>query len=324
MNAGHTDWYDIESLHPKHRPLAEGLNDLYGLKVNGSNRLQVPDQFGQGFWERFKVSSVIEVAVCDMCFHENIEMCSNEQNGSMKWGYCLGAPIEWTVEAPNRMYRLKQGEMSVFGHRPADCVGYYQAGRQYCGITVKIAPDFIESLYSEHICPKGLEPFQTHMASPAMNRIFKEMMGCNYEGGIKRMYLEGKVLELTAAYLHDVACSPAANTGLSRTDMDSLMKAKEIVDNDVLAAPGILELSKRVCLNEFKLKKGFKQLFGMPVHAYIIDCRLEKAYQLLESGSCSVTMAAVMAGFSNPGHFAEKFRQKYGNAPSRYFGRVKS
>lgn len=324
MKADRADRYDIESMHPRHRPLAESLNDLYRPQSADSNRMQVPEQLGQGFWERFKVNAAIEIAVCDMCFHENIKMCSYEQNGAIKWGYCLGAPIEWEDNATKRSYRLQYGEMSVHGHQPADCVGYYLAETQYCGITVKIHPGFIDSLHLHNIYPRGQETFQTHVATPSMNRIFKEMICCDYEVGIKRMYLEGKVLELTAIYLHEVGGRPTANEGLSRTDIDSLLKAKEILDNDLLAVPGIHELSKKVCLNEFKLKKGFKQLFGMPVHAYVIDCRLETAYQLLERGSLSITMAAAMTGFSNPSHFAEKFRQKYGTVPSRYFRRVQS
>ncbi|OMD39430.1 hypothetical protein BSK56_29555 [Paenibacillus borealis] len=155
-----------------------------------------------------------------------------------------------------------------------------------------------------------------------MQQIFQEMLRCSFEDSLKRIYLEGKVMELTAVYMHEALGRPAVRAALSRTDIDSLLRAKEILDHDLLAAPGIQELSKRVCLNENKLKKGFKQLFGMPVHAYIIDSRLKAAYRLLENGSSTVTAAAVMTGFSNPSFFAEKFRQKYGSVPSRYFGRA--
>ncbi|SDG11063.1 AraC-type DNA-binding protein [Fontibacillus panacisegetis] len=316
------DWYDIESLHPKHHLLADNLNSLYRTRSCVSKRLQIPEQFGQGFWKRFKVNSVIDIAVCEMSFHEDIEMSCLEQNDSIKWGYSLGAPIEWEVRSMNRAYQLNYGEMSVFGHQPADCVGAYRAGTPYCGITVKIDRKYLEGMLFYHTQPKGNEPYFTHIAPPSIHRIFREMLDCNYEDNIKRIYLEGKVLELAAVYLHELMHMSPISAGLSRTDIESLLKAKEILDHDLVGAPGIQELSKKVCLNEFKLKKGFKQLFGLPIHAYVIDCRLEVAYKLLESGSSTVTMAAAMAGFSNPSYFAEKFRQKYGAIPSRFFGRT--
>lgn len=321
MKVGEEDWYDIESLQPRHNALAEGLNGLYRPHSTKSS-LQIPEQFGQGYWERIRVSSAIEITVCELCFLENVEMRSSEQKGSFKWSYCLGAPIEWQVRTSNRDYRLNHGELSVFGHQAADCVGMYQAGIPYYGITVKADPYLFEPVRQLSSEAGRQEPFQTHTATPLMQRIFQEMLRCSFEDSLKRIYLEGKVMELTAVYMHEALGRPVVRAVLSRTDIDSLLRAKEILDHDLLAAPGIQELSKRVCLNENKLKKGFKQLFGMPVHAYIIDSRLKAAYRLLENGSSTVTAAAVMTGFSNPSFFAEKFRQKYGSVPSRYFGRA--
>ncbi|WP_246354275.1 helix-turn-helix domain-containing protein [Paenibacillus phytohabitans] len=321
MKAGEAEWYDIESLQPRHHALAEGLNGLYRPQP-AKSRLQIPEQFGQGYWERIGVSPAIEITVCEMCFGENVEMRSSEPEGSMKWSYCLGAPIEWQVRRSNRDYRLNHGELSVFGHQPADCVGMYQAGLPYYGITVKADPDLFEPVRKLSSQAGRQEPFLTHTATPQMKQIFEEMLRCSFEDSLKRIYLEGKVMELTAVYMHEALDKPALSTALSRTDVDSLLRAKEILDHDLLAAPGIQELSMRVCLNEYKLKKGFKQLFGMPVHAYIIDSRLKAAYRLLETGSSTVTAAALMTGFSNPSFFAEKFRQKYGSVPSRYFGRA--
>ncbi|WP_312148426.1 helix-turn-helix domain-containing protein [Paenibacillus odorifer] len=321
MKSGEADWYDIESLKPQHHALAEGLNGLYRPQST-KNKLQIPEQFGQGYWERIKVSSAIEITVCEMYFHDNVEMRSSEQKGSFKWSYCLGAPIEWQVRTSKRDYRLNHGELSVFGHQPADCIGIYQAGIPYYGITVKADPHLFEPVRNLSSLAGRQEPFQTHIATPLMQQIFLEMLRCSFEDRLKRIYLEGKVMELTAVYMHEALGKPAVRAALSRTDVDSLFRAKEILDHDLLAAPGIQELSMRVCLNEYKLKKGFKELFGMPVHAYLIDSRLKAAHRLLEDGSITVTAAAVMTGFSNPSFFAEKFRQKYGSAPSRYFGRA--
>lgn len=105
---------------------------------------------------------------------------------------------------------------------------------------------------------------------------------------------------------------------LSKTDLASWWQAKQIVDANLLSPPSLAELSRQFCLNQYKLKKGFKQLFGLPVHAYVIDQRLEQSRRLLEEGSVNVTYAASMAGFNNLRQFAEKFRKKYGVNPSAY------
>ena len=76
-------------------------------------------------------------------------------------------------------------------------------------------------------------------------------------------------------------------------------------------------LSKRVCLNEFKLKKGFKELFGVPVYTYVLDKRLELARDLLEK-KLYVSDVANLVGYGNMSHFAAAFRKKYGVNPSDY------
>lgn len=164
-------------------------------------------------------------------------------------------------------------------------------------------------------------PFQKNTTSPAINRTLLDILRCDYEGGIRKMYLEGKVLELTAILLQENALERpvSVSSGISKTDIQALMLAKEILDRNLQSTPSIAELARQICLNEFKLKKGFKQLYGISVHAYVIERRLETAYRLLESGSLNVTAAAELAGFNKPSYFAEKFRGKYGANPSRYF-----
>jgi AraC-like DNA-binding protein len=101
--------------------------------------------------------------------------------------------------------------------------------------------------------------------------------------------------------------------------MESLHKAGRIIDENITSPPTIGKLARLVCLNEYKLKRGFKELFGMPVHAYVIDKRLERARFLLESEKLKVAEAAQLVGYSESGRFAEKFRQKYGVNPSEIY-----
>ncbi|MNI16884.1 Regulatory protein PchR [compost metagenome] len=155
-----------------------------------------------------------------------------------------------------------------------------------------------------------------------MKRIVHEIIHCHYQGDIKRIYLGGKVLELIAVYFNESILEKHAlphKSGISRTDIASLQKAKQILDANLISPPGLEALAKLVCLNEFKLKKGFKLLFGMPVHTYVIDRRLESAYRLLEEGRGNVTTAAAAVGFSKASHFSEQFKRKYGVNPSEYF-----
>lgn len=105
---------------------------------------------------------------------------------------------------------------------------------------------------------------------------------------------------------------------LSANDIEALHEAKRILDAQIASPPTLAGLAKLVFLNEFKLKKGFKELFGLPVHAYVIDRRLELVRNLLENKKMKVTEAVQLAGYSDASHFAGKFRKKFGFNPSEY------
>jgi AraC-like DNA-binding protein len=105
---------------------------------------------------------------------------------------------------------------------------------------------------------------------------------------------------------------------LYKADQQALYQAKRILDQNIATPPTLTRLARLVCLNEYKLKTGFKELYGMPVHAYVIDQRLETARILMEEQKLGVTEAVLAVGYSDASHFAAKFRKKYGVNPSEY------
>lgn len=136
---------------------------------------------------------------------------------------------------------------------------------------------------------------------------------------MRRMYLESKSMELLAMNIHEhiaVRSRPTAFPALRKSDMDKILRAREILLNLMDHPPSLPELSKMVGLNEFKLKAGFKNVFGTTVFGLLRDKRLEKAWLLLEQEHMNVGEAACAVGYSNPSHFALAFKVKYGLNPS--------
>lgn len=98
------------------------------------------------------------------------------------------------------------------------------------------------------------------------------------------------------------------------------MDAKRMIDSDVAAAPGCSALARLAGLSTTKFTKGFQAMYDMPVHAYIIDKRLEKAAALLAEHDLNVGQVAMLVGYSNASHFAAAFALKYGISPKQYMG----
>ncbi|WP_312200313.1 helix-turn-helix domain-containing protein [Anaerospora hongkongensis] len=203
-------------------------------------------------------------------------------------------------------------------------------------ITVEIYPDKLCNFAHDHLqramlrsFPAHSAAFFTHRLSPVMKTVLHQLVNCPYHGSVKTIYMEGKLLEILAVYLNEILyqteSSPdhCANLSLSRQDIKSIYQAKQQLDQSFVSPPTLATLSKQICLNEFKLKNGFKQLFGQTVHTYVVDKRLELARLLLEQKKLNVGEAASHIGYSNASYFALAFRKKFGVSPSEYLAKNK-
>lgn len=85
--------------------------------------------------------------------------------------------------------------------------------------------------------------------------------------------------------------------------------------------PAISALAKRAGINEFKLKHGFKRIFGRTIFGYLREYRLETAKALIEKRDMNVAEIALEVGYGNPAHFAQAFRLQYGINPGQLLAR---
>lgn len=69
-------------------------------------------------------------------------------------------------------------------------------------------------------------------------------------------------------------------------------------------------------LKEFKLKKGFKELYQTTVFRYHLLQRLHLAKQLIATTGDQLSCIALKTGFKSYPHFGEAFKKEFGVAPS--------
>jgi AraC family transcriptional regulator len=83
--------------------------------------------------------------------------------------------------------------------------------------------------------------------------------------------------------------------------------------------PIFLQQLAELCgLSATHFTRAFREATGKPPHAFIIDLRLERARDLLERTSLSITEIAFACGFQQSQYFATMFRLKLGCTPSEW------
>ncbi len=103
---------------------------------------------------------------------------------------------------------------------------------------------------------------------------------------------------------------------ISYKDIERVREAFYILSQNLANPPKLIELAHMVGLNDYKLKTGFRQAYGMSVHECLTDLRLEQAKILLKDKKFSVTEAGFAVGYGNLGDFSRAFQKKFGVKPN--------
>ena len=104
---------------------------------------------------------------------------------------------------------------------------------------------------------------------------------------------------------------------LTSEDLHKIREGQEIILNNLEKdLPNLKDFALQLGTNEFKLKHGFKELYGVSVHQYIIRERLRKAKILVQFSRIPFKSIAFMVGFKTNSYFSNAFTKKYGYTPS--------
>lgn len=153
----------------------------------------------------------------------------------------------------------------------------------------------------------------------AMHQCINDIMRCNLTGGLKPMFLQSKCVELLT--LQAIAFEreqqhPTSTILRSDYDKDCIIHAKDYLLQHLHAPPSLTALAAIAGTNEFKLKKGFKELFNNTVFGYLNDTRLTQARELLLAG-IPIKEVSDKLGYSSVQHFGTAFRKKFGVSPGK-------
>ncbi|MDQ0639254.1 AraC-like DNA-binding protein [Pedobacter sp. W3I1] len=149
--------------------------------------------------------------------------------------------------------------------------------------------------------------------SPEIGLILQQMIYPKHEGRVKRLFLEARIFELIIAYFNQKL--EKQTLVLKKEDIEKILLAKQLVEFDLQNPNSLMELSRRVGINDYKLKKGFKELIGHTVFGYLYKIRMEKAHYFLSKEKKTVNEVAFLVGYKNAQHFITAFKKQYNILP---------
>ncbi|MFA6149807.1 MAG: AraC family transcriptional regulator [Chitinophagaceae bacterium] len=144
-------------------------------------------------------------------------------------------------------------------------------------------------------------------------------VNCKYENSLKRIFLFSKVAEMIVLQLESYKNGVDETKRYIKTEYDKerIVYAKDYLLKNIESPPSLKQLARASGINEFKLKKGFKELFGQTVFEYLSEVRLEIAKNELQDQTKTISQIAFELGYSSLQHFSNSFKRKFGVSPGQ-------
>jgi AraC-like DNA-binding protein len=300
--------------------------------------LEFPQRLGKGYLCCMQVRPGFEITIHDSEFQEPL-LFEGEYSGHRPIGlsFCLSGRTAYSMRGVKEVLRMEpQRSLLLLGPSNFYGAAEYAAGQRIQLISIGVEPSifspFLESQRASLPSPfmrlvaeaqPARQPMYCRLGgiSPAIHIVLRHMLNCPYQGVMKRLYCEGKALELMALFLTQLLaddCRQPVAPQLRSEDVERIHKARDVLLDKMDEPPSLLALARQVGLNDFKLKRGFRQIFGTTAFGYLHEQRMERARQLLEERRFNVTEVAGAVGYANPSHFAGAFKRKFGVNPSAY------
>ncbi|MEJ7600772.1 MAG: AraC family transcriptional regulator [Kofleriaceae bacterium] len=152
--------------------------------------------------------------------------------------------------------------------------------------------------------------------TPELEHTIRQLRDSDHAPGLRELFVLSKSIGLLTLSIEASHHAPGAQYVKTDADRERLVAARDRVNERLSDPPTLTELSRLVGLNEFKLKRGFKEMFGTTVFAYLTEQRLQLARQYLLDTDKTAAEIAFELGYATPQHFSAAFKKHFGVTPN--------
>ena len=138
------------------------------------------------------------------------------------------------------------------------------------------------------------------------------------DASMPALFVKSRVFRLLEGFLENILKRNLVEPmlSISSKDFESILKIEGLLlENYGNVFPKIEKLARIALMSESKLKKIYKQAFGMGLYEYYQKNRMHKAKELLNSGEYSVSQVGTMLGYHNLSNFSASFKKEFNQLP---------
>lgn len=185
-----------------------------------------------------------------------------------------------------------------------------------------VAPETSEHFDARKITERAeftdFPPFCGVVHLENMQRCESRLMEIVGEYMVRKLFYAERIRGCFAALLFDVAREAASAEERGVTDDGRVDRILAYIQENYALPLSNAALGRVFSFHPSYVSRLIRRHTGLPLHRYLIRCRVSVALNLLQTTGLSVAEVAYAVGFSDANYFTRCFRRHVGVSPSRY------
>ncbi|WP_375056411.1 helix-turn-helix transcriptional regulator [Zobellella sp. DQSA1] len=314
----------------RYRIAAEEAGPGPARGVNGWEEYRLPAEVGECYFERYRVEPGFSLVRSRYRPHHDLVESSRQQEEQRTLIITLGLCGDSLYRADSGERLLfRRGQTTVASVRASQGERCFKAGeltRQLRLIVTQGALDTYlgqgrgEQLLGSCAGRDGaLRQLAFYPCPASVNRHLEVLDDAELGSRGGDLELKIHALSLLSAQLQRLRVQAGDKPRLAPAEVARVEQAQDIMCEEMDQPLTIAYLCARVALSEYKLKEGFRRLYGTSPYRRLTALRMQRARELL-AGGWQVAQVAYRVGYAHPGNFSAAFTGFFGRSPKSVAG----
>lgn len=217
-------------------------------------------------------------------------------------------------------YNLFERGFNLFRPHETSTIIFHQ-GLQYQMFSIYFSKSFLSDITSKSSVirelvstghEKSLTVTRSAIADEFMLAAIKRIANPPVAKSIFRIYRDTKLSEILSIALYKLQLTiPPYDIQLTFEESQKIYEAKKIIAKEMKIV-SVEILSQRLGIDKNKLQIGFRKIFGLHLFEFLLETRMIKAEQLIETSGMNISEIASCLGLPDNESFAHYFKKYFG------------
>ncbi|MBI1185002.1 helix-turn-helix domain-containing protein [bacterium] len=264
--------------------------------------------------------------ITQMHMKETVEFVTPFPTEIIGFTFCLQGKSLFKIPIDKQELPFEDGTSTCYKTIAHEGIALFESGQDYCSVAIHFEVNKFKEIIGEwlHQLPEAFRTAIDHQQGHQLyvfpfaaktRLLLQSLLNDDYSGLSRQFFIESKVLEIVGQQL-ELLIENQTGLEIKDSELEKVMACEALLRERYNQPHSLLQLARKVGLNDFKLKQGFKKVYGKPVFKYLQEYRLQKAKELLENEAKTVSEVAFEIGYSSTGSFSNAFFEYHGVRPN--------